>query len=161
MVGEYESSVDRQIREAQERGEFDNLPGAGKPLEFLGEPQDDNWWVKGLIERERLDMTAALPPQLALRKERQALPEQILRERTEDAARYLVEDFNARVRELWTRPVEGPLVAVRTADVEEMLAHWRTSRATPSAPVSAPAPLGQPRAWPRLRGALMRLRHRS
>jgi hypothetical protein len=26
------SHVDRQIREAQERGDFDNLPGAGKPL---------------------------------------------------------------------------------------------------------------------------------
>ncbi|MGH3384566.1 MAG: DUF1992 domain-containing protein [Nocardioidaceae bacterium] len=161
MVGEYESSVDRQIREAQERGEFDNLPGAGKPLEFLGKPQDENWWVKRLIERERLDMTAALPPQLALRKERQALPERILRERTEEAARDLVEDFNARVSELWRRPVEGPLVAVRPADVDELLAHWRTSRATPSAQARPPAPKGQRRAWPWLGRALIRRWRRS
>ncbi len=32
----WESPVERAIREAQERGEFDNLPGAGKPLRNLG-----------------------------------------------------------------------------------------------------------------------------
>ncbi|HEX8969054.1 MAG TPA: DnaJ family domain-containing protein [Chloroflexota bacterium] len=29
---QWETAVDRQIREAQERGDFDNLPGRGKPL---------------------------------------------------------------------------------------------------------------------------------
>ena len=45
----WESPVERAIREAQERGEFDNLPGAGKPLRNLGSPdvEDPDWWVKG------------------------------------------------------------------------------------------------------------------
>jgi len=43
----YESWVDKQIREAQERGDFDDLPGAGKPLPHLGDPDDADWWVKG------------------------------------------------------------------------------------------------------------------
>ena len=30
----YKDYIDEQIREAQERGEFDNLPGAGKPLQL-------------------------------------------------------------------------------------------------------------------------------
>ena len=34
------------IREAQERGEFDNLPGAGKPLTDLGDTDDPMWWVR-------------------------------------------------------------------------------------------------------------------
>jgi DnaJ family protein C protein 28 len=34
---EWESAVEKQIREAMERGEFDHLPGAGKPLDL-----DDN-----------------------------------------------------------------------------------------------------------------------
>ncbi len=34
---QWESAVDKQIREAEERGEFDNLPGRGKPLHL------DNW----------------------------------------------------------------------------------------------------------------------
>lgn len=49
-----ESWVDRVIREAAERGEFDNLPGMGKPIEDLDQPYDENWWVKRWIEREKL-----------------------------------------------------------------------------------------------------------
>ncbi|MGH3508176.1 MAG: DUF1992 domain-containing protein, partial [Nocardioidaceae bacterium] len=70
----YESPVDRAIREAQERGEFDDLPGAGKPLD-LGNQSDPDWWIKGLIQREQLDMTAALPPGVALRREVEQLPQ--------------------------------------------------------------------------------------
>ncbi len=58
--------VDVQIRRAMERGEFDNLPGAGKPLR-LPDRHDPDWWVKSLIEREQI--TGVLPPALALRKE--------------------------------------------------------------------------------------------
>jgi hypothetical protein len=32
----FESLAERRIREAGERGEFDNLPGAGQPLPGLG-----------------------------------------------------------------------------------------------------------------------------
>ncbi len=35
---DWESWVDQQIREAQERGEFDNLPGMGKPLDLTPNP---------------------------------------------------------------------------------------------------------------------------
>ncbi len=37
----WESAVERKIREAQERGDFDNMPGRGKPLR--GEPWDGEW----------------------------------------------------------------------------------------------------------------------
>ena len=45
--------VEFQIRKAMERGEFDNLPGAGKPL-HLPDRHDPDWWVKRLIEREKI-----------------------------------------------------------------------------------------------------------
>ena len=32
--------VDLQIQEAMKRGDFDNLPGAGKPIEGLGAQHD-------------------------------------------------------------------------------------------------------------------------
>jgi DnaJ family protein C protein 28 len=35
---DWESWVDQQIREAQERGEFDNLPGTGKPIDLTPNP---------------------------------------------------------------------------------------------------------------------------
>jgi hypothetical protein len=50
----YESHIDRLIREATERGEFDNLPGAGKPLN-LGGADDPDWWIKSKMRQEGLD----------------------------------------------------------------------------------------------------------
>jgi len=42
-LAQWESAVDKQIREAQERGEFDNLPGQGKPLAKIVAEQTDVW----------------------------------------------------------------------------------------------------------------------
>ena len=50
----WESPVEKQIREAQERGDFDNLPGAGKPLD-LSDSGDPDWWLKRFAARENLD----------------------------------------------------------------------------------------------------------
>ena len=49
-----------------ERGDFDDLPGYGKPIEDLGVEHDPDWWIKKLVEREQI---AILPPALALRKD--------------------------------------------------------------------------------------------
>jgi hypothetical protein len=35
-------------------GEFDHLPGAGKPIPDLGGEDDPAWWAKKWVERERL-----------------------------------------------------------------------------------------------------------
>ena len=59
--------VDLQVKQAMERGEFDDLPGTGKPIEGLGATHDPDWWLKGLIEREQV--TGVLPPSLQLRKD--------------------------------------------------------------------------------------------
>jgi hypothetical protein len=70
----YESLIDRQIRLAAERGHFDNLAGAGKPLPGLDEPDDGLWWVRGYLRREGLSTEALLPPSVQLRKEIDRLP---------------------------------------------------------------------------------------
>jgi Domain of unknown function (DUF1992) len=125
-----ESLVEKQIREAQERGEFDNLPGSGKPLD-LGAPDDPDWWVKRLIEREQLDMTGAMPPVIGLRKEGAAFPESLRELRTEESVRAVLEDYNRRVRLDRLRPAEGPFppILARTVDVDEMVQRWRELRA--------------------------------
>ena len=94
----FESLVERQIREAQERGEFDNLPGAGKPLRGLDGREDPDWWVKQMMQREGLDMADALPPVMALRKEAAGFPHSLLDLRTEESVRAVLEDFNRRVK---------------------------------------------------------------
>ncbi len=63
----YESLLDRQIRAAQERGEFDDLPGAGKPLPSDSVPYRPDWWLNQVVEREGVG-AYAIPPELALRK---------------------------------------------------------------------------------------------
>ncbi len=47
---QWASAVDRQIREAQERGEFDRLPGAGRPLQI--EPWEGEWALAHHVLRQ-------------------------------------------------------------------------------------------------------------
>jgi hypothetical protein len=120
--------VEQQIRVAMERGEFDDLPGQGKPIEDLGVEHDPDWWVKKLVERENI---AILPPALALRKEDAELDDRLDRINVESEVRREVEDFNARVRKaIYTPPVgpSGPPVITRQRDVDAEVAAWRERR---------------------------------
>lgn len=47
----FESHVDRLIREAEARGEFDDLPGAGEPIPGAGSVDDPLWWIRGWVKR--------------------------------------------------------------------------------------------------------------
>ena len=49
----FETSVDRIIREAMKAGDFEDLPGAGKPIPGAGTIDDDMWWVRTWIQRNR------------------------------------------------------------------------------------------------------------
>lgn len=51
-----------------EAGEFDDLPGSGKPIPDLDRPYDPEWWAKKLIERERLRDIGLGPSGNAVRK---------------------------------------------------------------------------------------------
>lgn len=55
----FESLAERRLREAAEQGEFDDLPGAGRPIPGLGETYDPNWWVKEWMRRTSLEETIA------------------------------------------------------------------------------------------------------
>jgi len=122
----YESWAERQVREAIERGEFDNLPGAGRPIPGLNGRDDENWWVQSLLEREQLPMP--LPTSLALRKEVNELQTTLADVRDEATARDIIDALNFRIRESYRQRVDGPPVIVRTVDVEEALAAWRINR---------------------------------
>ncbi|GAB3995868.1 DnaJ family domain-containing protein [Nocardioides marmoraquaticus] len=142
--------VDLQIERAMARGEFDNLAGAGKPLKDLGSPDDRDWWLKKLVERERI--TGVLPPALQLRKDDAELDGLLDRETTEDQVRQLLTDFNRRVVEARRQLQGGPPVVTPTRDVEHEVAAWaerlrERRRRTPPAP--APRPTGRRRWWQR------------
>jgi hypothetical protein len=118
--------VDLQVKRAMDRGDFDDLPGAGKPLE-LGETHDPNWWIKKLVERENV---AVLPPSLALRKEDAELDYTLDRLQTEAEVRRHVTDFNERVVAARYRLPEGPPLVTMPRDVDETTAAWQERRTT-------------------------------
>ncbi len=119
--------VDLQLRQAVARGDFDDLPGFGKPLTRLSSEHDPDWWVKQLIEREQI--TGVLPPSLLVRKEDGELDRRLDALATEQLVRQAVEEFNARVRWALYRPPEGPPVLTRQRDPEEEVARWKDRRA--------------------------------
>ncbi|MDT0222818.1 MULTISPECIES: DUF1992 domain-containing protein [unclassified Gordonia (in: high G+C Gram-positive bacteria)] len=126
----FESRVERMIREATERGEFDNLPGAGKPLD-LTDSDDPDWWVKRKIREENLDSSALLPAPLLLRREAQDFPESLRHIADEDAVRDILVEFNRRVREahLASRQMALPhSVVAHTVDVDDVIRRWRALR---------------------------------
>jgi hypothetical protein len=121
---QFESWIDRQIREAMERGAFDNLPGAGKPLHLDPDP---DWWAKAKIADENLE--PLLPTALSLRREVERLPETLADVRYEERAREIVDDLNQRIRESYTRLQSGPRIIVALVDTEKALTAWRERRA--------------------------------
>ncbi|WP_367129631.1 DUF1992 domain-containing protein [Saccharothrix sp. HUAS TT1] len=122
----FETWIERQIREAQDRGEFDDLPGAGKPLGGLQGPHDELWWVKEKLRREE---GTALPPSLLFRKEVAAAREAAGRARTEAEVRSLLADVNARIEDAIRKPMSGPPLNLMPFDVEHVVAEWRAARA--------------------------------
>jgi hypothetical protein len=151
--------VDQQIRIAMEKGEFDDLPGAGKPIKGLGASHDPDWWLKKLVERERI---AVLPPSLQLRKDDAELDDRLDELFAEPEVRREVEDFNARVMRARYSPQDGqPPLVTMPRDVDETVAAWqrrradrRTARAAAAA-AAAESPAPPP---PRRRGRLWRRR---
>ena len=117
--------VDLQVRRSIERGEFDNLPGAGKPLKLPAQ-HDPDWWVKRLIEREKISGVA--PPAIGLRREDAELDEVIDREWSEEGVRRIVADFNRRVVEARRQLTGGPPVLTRTRDADDEVTSWAARR---------------------------------
>lgn len=128
-MSRFESLVEQQIRAAQERGEFDNLPGAGKPLPGKGQPDDELWWVRGYLKREGLPTDALLPTGLQLAKEVERLADELATHPTERSVRETVADLNRRIA-AYLRAPDGPRVSVRPLKVDEWVARWRAVRAS-------------------------------
>jgi Domain of unknown function (DUF1992) len=120
--------VERQIREATERGEFDNLPGAGQPIEDLDKPHDELWWVKQKLRREHLSY---LPPTIALRKEAEEALLAASRAGSEGQVRRIVADINGKIQEGNRKAASGPPLNLMPFDVERVVRDWRARQAQP------------------------------
>lgn len=121
----WETWIDRQVREAQERGDFDGLPGAGKPLPDL-DRRDDDWWLKRMLQREGVTVT---PPTIAIRVEVEQALERAARAADETEVREVLGAVNEKVRRINRLGAAGPPSTVMPVDVEEVVARWRAGQA--------------------------------
>jgi hypothetical protein len=117
-----EIAVDQAIR----RGDFDDLPGAGKPIPGLGTTTDPDWWIRRKIERERI--TGLGPPALTLRTEYASLTARLDELRSEAEVGEYLEDFNRRVIEARRQLLGGPPVVTPTVEIEEWTRAWLERR---------------------------------
>ncbi|MEV0218107.1 DUF1992 domain-containing protein [Streptomyces sp. NPDC050704] len=123
----FESWIDKQIREAEARGEFAELPGAGKPLPSLSDTSyDELWWIKQKMAREGMSV---LPPTLALRKEAEDALARAAEAPSERVVRQIVTEINAKIREMMFKPPPGPPLGLKPYDVEDIVREWHERRA--------------------------------
>jgi hypothetical protein len=135
---DFETWIDQQIRDAEAQGEFDDLPGKGKPLVGLDGPHDEMWWVRSWMKREGVSFT---PLPLALRREVHDLQDRLDREPTEACVRRVVEELNGRIRSANKMPaIDGPPTTVSPLDVDEVVERWRARRPTEPDPTPEPEP---------------------
>lgn len=124
----YSSPADRAIRDAMDRGAFDNLPGAGRPLPASATRTGTDAILLRYLESGDGANSGFLPPSLLLRREAEDLPDRAARLRTEQAVRDLVADLNRRIRDEIRMPTWGPPLAMRPVDIDEVLTRWRADR---------------------------------
>ncbi|WP_328374708.1 DUF1992 domain-containing protein [Micromonospora zamorensis] len=150
MTEAWEAAVEAQIQGAVQRGEFDDLPGMGKPIPGRGAPYDESWWIKSFLEREALPSDLLLPTSLQLRRRVEQVPDEVRDLPTEQSVRDFVGQLNAQIV-AWLRNPDGPRVAVRPVNADEVVRRWRAERSrrevrTPTTePAMVAAPTRQPR----------------
>jgi Domain of unknown function (DUF1992) len=149
----FTSWIDQQINEAAERGAFDDLPGAGKPLPKWPEADGGQAWLRDYLRREGVSAEEMLPTPLRLRKQTERLTDTVQDLRSEQEVRDAVADLNRQIVQ-WRRIPEGPPIPLRLVDEEQLVSRWRAAHApvlsaeahTGHEPADAEPP--PPRWWP-------------
>lgn len=102
MITGFEKVVEERIRKAQEKGEFNNLPGAGRPLKL---EQDQHIPEDLRLPYKILKNADCLPPEIELKKEIHRteellaqMPDTAERYKTMKKLNYLIMKFNASRR---------------------------------------------------------------
>jgi hypothetical protein len=122
----FASWIDQQISEAAERGAFEDLPGAGKPLPQR-EEFDGQVWLRDYVEREGGTVTDCLPTPLRLRRESEQLAQAVRDLRSEQQVRDAVGELNDQIMQ-WRRLPLGPPIFVPLVDAEVMVGIWRDAQ---------------------------------
>jgi hypothetical protein len=129
----FTSWVDQQIADAERRGVFNDLPGAGKPLNLKPTGEDyGEAWVRDYARREGVQPEEFLPTPLLLRREIERLNEAVGGFRSEAEIREVAGDINRRIVE-WRRIPVGPPIHIRLVNADDLIARWRAAQAAQAA----------------------------
>lgn len=123
----WERWIERQITEAIDRGDFDGLPGAGRPIRDIDARRDEMAWIREKLRREKV--APPPPPAIQIRIDVDAALASLGSLTTEAEVRSLVEHLNDRIRTVNRTTVIGPPTTLGPMPVEEVLERWRRLRA--------------------------------
>jgi DnaJ homologue, subfamily C, member 28, conserved domain len=122
----WERWIERQISEAIERGEFEGLPGAGRPIRDLDARHDEMAWIRDKLRRERA--APPPPPAIQIRIDVDAALASLASLATEEEVRSLVEHLSDRIRTVNRTTVSGPPTTLGPMAIDEVVARWHRMR---------------------------------
>ncbi len=117
--------VERRIVEAMDRGEFDHLPGAGKPL-AIDQPSvvnGDVWWALRLMRQANV-----VPDEVRYRKRIDELRREVDVATDDEDVRRAVRELNGLILKLNGMGTNAIPTSLTTFDENEVLARWRHRR---------------------------------
>ena len=113
--------ADRRIEDAMKEGKFDNLKGAGQPLELEPMPADENarmtWWAVRILRQNEFT-----PHEIRWRKIVDGLKAELAEAHDEIRVRRLVAQINELVRKINTLGTNALKAAIVGVCLEEELA---------------------------------------
>ncbi len=147
--------ADKRIEDAMREGKFDNLAGAGKPLDLEPMPADENarmtWWMIRILKGANFT-----PEEVTLRRKIEHLKGELSAATTQQRVEVLAKTINELVRQLNTLGTNAINIAVSgvSLDEEKQKLQERMTPSAPKVPPSQPAaaaPSGPPPLRPQYR----------
>ena len=127
MPAMFRRLADKRIEDAMKEGKFDNLPGAGKPLDLEPMPAEENarltWWALRILKNN--DFT---PEEIRWRKAIDHLKSRLAAATEEAEVTRLVAQANELVRKVNTLGTNALNTGVAPLDEAEYLQDFRDRR---------------------------------
>jgi hypothetical protein len=122
--------AERRIEEAMEQGKFDNLQGAGKPIDLEPIPAEENarmmWWAMRLFRHNNI-----VPDEVRYRREIETCRTALAQATSEQRATELVVIANEAIHRLNTMGTNIKASDYAPLDLSEELERWREHRSRP------------------------------
>jgi beta-phosphoglucomutase-like phosphatase (HAD superfamily) len=116
--------AEKRIEDAMRDGKFDNLEGAGKPLDLEPLPADENaratWWMLRILKNNNFT-----PDEVRWRRQIDRLKDELATAATEKRVETLVKQINAFVHRLNTLGTNAINVAVVSVSLDAELERIR------------------------------------